>query len=302
MALLSRGPLLLVLAAAAGCELPSTPLVYQDESYTVHAVLAAGEGEARVLITRFDPGAGASVPGAGSEVTLASATDTVRLRPARAGVRCTARQEPEAAAGCYSAVLPRPLAAGEHWDLTVRLPGGVIATGEATVLSPPIILAPASGSRIEVRNRGEPQFPNRLARVRFELGPDPGRGDWAVRTRTLAAFSADSLLTGVSCGPGVSFFTGPGEQGSFPLPLGDEVTWGISALQCTRGAGTVAWDSIRAALEVTAFDTTYSRYGRQVAFDPATRPAAASAGIDGAYGVFASVASASREVLFVAVP
>ena len=223
MALLSRTLPLLLVAGSAGCELPSTPLTYSEASYSVHAVLREGDTEARVLVTRFDPRTGVSTPAGGSEVTLAGPADTIRLLAARPGVRCTEAPQPEVGAGCHSAVLPRPFAAGERWRLLVRLPDGELATGEARVLSRPVLLAPAHGARIEVANRGEPRPPEQVARVQFRLTPDPGRGDWAVRTTTLSAFAADSVLGGVTCDPLLRFSTAPTEHGRFPLPLGDEL-------------------------------------------------------------------------------
>ncbi len=302
MAILKRIVPLVLLGAGTGCELPSTPLTYSHRSYSLHAVLGAGDTEARIAIAEFDPVAGASRPAEGAVVRLTSGADTMHLAAGRPGVRCTESPEPEADAACYSGVLSRPFQVGEEWHLLVVLPDGTAATGRTRVLGEPVLLAPDSLARIGIRNRGNPQFPTPLARVRFQLAPDQRRGDWSVLTSALVAFHADSTLTNVSCDPGLRFHTGPTENNPLPLPVTDELSWGIFSTVCSRGAAVIPWDSIHARVKVTAFDTTYSRYARQVQFDPASRPARGSAGMEGAYGVFASLATASRDVTFVSLP
>ncbi len=85
----------------------------------------------------------------------------------------------------------------------------------------------------------------------------------------------------------------------------DSLIVALFEVDCRQGSTSVAWDSISARLAVTAFDTAYARYAKEV-LDSRSREAIraprASAGIQGVLGLFGGAAAATRDVMLISLP
>jgi hypothetical protein len=79
----------------------------------------------------------------------------------------------------------------------------------------------------------------------------------------------------------------------------DSIDHRILAAYCARGSEMVSWDSVVVRLVVTAYDTAYARYVGEVISNESVRRSRASAGVQGALGVFAGAASAERRLVLV---
>lgn len=285
----------------AGCERAADPLSYAEESRGVYGLVVAGSNDVRVLVTQLDPAAGQTRGVAGADVRMWTGADTVRLTPGGdAGAPCFADAEGPLD-GCYSARLARPPAPGEHWALRVRFPGGAVAAGTAVVPSPPAIQSPAQGARVGVANRGVPVSgpagSGWLAEIDVSYVPDPLTREFDVLLSPRVGYAGGAVLSAAECGPQYRR-----ASAGAPFVAATRVLLRISALGCTVGPAAVAWDSIAATVEVTAYDTAFSRYLRQVHHADAVRSELASAGITGAYGAFGTAARAARPVVLVAEP
>jgi hypothetical protein len=85
----------------------------------------------------------------------------------------------------------------------------------------------------------------------------------------------------------------------------DSLIVALFEVTCRQGGTFVARDSISARLGVTAFDTAYARYAKEV-LDSRSREAIraprASAGIQGVLGLFGGAAAATRDVMLISLP
>lgn len=283
-----------------GCGEATAPIHPAEASVAVHAVLAAGTDTARVLLTRYDPDALADVRFSGisgAAVRVARAGDTIQLPEAPAGFRdCDFdpfqpdTNEP-AGPGCYGGIVPGGLREGERYALRITLPGGGSVSGTATIPARPEILAPAAGRVVPVRLPDGPVTggPGSSFPVRWKA-PDAGRVEIAIVRPQ--AFRDGRALTGVLCRV---------QQGPLPDELieSDSVLHQVVSAFCSRGGEGVRWDSISVVMMVTAYDTAYARFARDVVSKESVRRGRATAGLDGAYGVFAGAASAERRLTLV---
>ncbi|HEX8362166.1 MAG TPA: DUF4249 family protein [Longimicrobium sp.] len=284
-----------------GCTDATAPVRATEENVAVHAVLAAGTDTASLLLTRFDPAASQDEPRfhrvPGASVRLLRGADTLWLREAPAGFSdCnTDAREPgeieEIGRGCYAAVVPDGLRAGDRYELRVTLADGTTIRGAATIPGAPDILAPATARVVAVRTPESPLFLKNSTAfpVRWRIHAGTGRVEIGVVRPQ--AYRDGRPLARVAC------HLQPG-----PLPADlvrtDSVTHQVVSASCSRGGEIVRWDSISTRLVLTAYDTAYARYAREV-LGGSVRATRASAGVEGAFGVFAGAASAERRLTLV---
>ena len=304
MALLSRAALG-ALVLLAGCTRGSVPTGYTDESRGVHAVLEAGAERASVLVLRFSPEMDRAAPLSGAVVELSGEGRTVRLTEQPDAGRCFGMRggEPPAGRGCYAGEVPGGIGAGERWTLEVRFPDGRTATGSTDVPLPVRLTAPAGAVRAAVRNRGEIRTDPATGQAEV-LGEVPLAWDAPAGTARVevalaigAVFAGGVRVDGASCRTRIS-----------PPPDADAVELRVDALRiyevaCRAGpavdAPPLAWDSIAGALVVTAYDAAYARYVERVVGGDAVRPGHASAGLSGAFGLFAGAAPVRRAAVLI---
>jgi hypothetical protein len=284
-----------------GCTGATEPVRATEENVAVHAVLAAGTDTASLLLTRFVP-AGPRTESrfsrvSGANVRLVRGADTLWLREAPAGFTdCYtdargAGEAEEIGPGCYAAVVPGGLRAGERYELRASLPDGTLIRGAATIPGAPDILAPATARVVAVRTPESPLYSKStmMFPVRWQVPAGTGRVEIGVVRPQ--AYRDGRPIARVVC------HLQPG-----PLPADlvrtDSVTHQVVSASCSRGGEIVRWDSIATRLVVTAYDTAYARYAREV-LSGSVRTGRASAGVEGAFGLFAGAASAERRLTLV---
>lgn len=302
----------MMIGALAGCFREPDVVGYREKSFAVHAVLAAGDERAAVVLTRFTPGQ-MELPErvAGATVRLTRGGQTLELREAASGPpRCAPggpgpEPGPDAHVGCYTTEVPGGVQPGERWTLEARFPGGPTATGVVVVPEPPALSEPADGLRVPVSNRGEPiAEPNGelpvLASVPLGWSAPAGTGRLEVVLRARAAFAGVGAVPQASCM--LNGFS-PGGIDVLGSTLRELRLYAVDCHTPTP-PGRVAWDSIDAELVMTAFDSAYARYVRELdrfEGNDAIRPEHATAGVVGAYGLFAGAATVRRRLLLIAV-
>ncbi|HEU0014113.1 MAG TPA: hypothetical protein VFQ45_10540 [Longimicrobium sp.] len=295
MALLVRGRAagaLLLASAAGACGELTRPSIFvpgDPQQLLVHAVLHAGRDSAAVLVSRVGTGASGS-PVSGAQVRLAGPAGQAALPEAAEGRAACVYQQPgtppATPGGCYAAAVPGGIVAGAEYRLEVSLPTGERATGTTVVPLPPALLAPAEGLRVAA----DSQYGGLLGRQPLALrwtAPGPVRLSASVARTWPGVTGAD-----VQCYGGVFRF---GEFGEVPPKLeADTATVQVGGSCSVPGGQAMGADSIDVAVAVTAYDSAYLAYARDGEHGLPARDA--SAGLQGANGVFGSAASAVRRV------
>ncbi|CAN5300761.1 hypothetical protein BH24GEM2_BH24GEM2_06480 [soil metagenome] len=310
MEVLKRGALLLGVALiVGGCEFlrEPTPLEFTDEQVMVHGVLEAGADTVAVLLTRVRPGRQGSsgpevLPLSGVEVRITGGGSSVRLAEAPAGfgaclrARDTTGQGPRVfGLGCYAAVIPGGIRAGERYELLVGAPGGEIR-GTVTVPARPVILRPDENARFVIRR---------------ESRDERGLGEVAVR------WTAPASVAGIELNLVAAAVFEQGRQvpGAacrierpvgliYPVERGDSASVVIyNPIFCHQPTSAtteraVEQDSIHTRLLVVAYDTAYTRYATLPSGSSVQRDRFA-AGITGALGVFAGAATSEQRITLV---
>lgn len=299
MALLTlrRAAAAAVLLAAGACELipPPTYVRENPDQLLVHAVLQAGRDSVSVLVTRAGhtdvpvhvSGARVQVLGPGGAAVLAEAV---------AGAPPCLVGEPDPrdpsgritlGPGCYSGVLPGGVAAGQEYRLEVELAGGQRVRGRTLVPAPPVPRGAADGRRLAGEQSGfallvedEPFHWTRSGNPAVSLH---------VRVRRAWAGGVQ-----VSCSAVVGFRD---DETGGNLARTDSARASIHVGGCTAGTTQVPPDSAELDVLLTSYDEAYVLY----ALPPEgglTREQA-SAGVEGAFGVFGSASTAVRRVMLV---
>lgn len=310
-----RDWLALTLAAAAigGCFRDPVTIDLDEETPAVHAILETGADSVLVVISRPAPNTPFQwVPYlgvGGAEVRLIAALDTTWLveTPAAPCVGLWYGDE-GSGEGCYRANLATPIVAGATYRLEVRLPDGTRVTGETTTPHPVRLRSPGPGLHVtadcihESACYGEslpvPPYHRPVATIPLGWTTPPSVSVAEAAIRPVAVYYRGAVYPGEACGLG--HFSG----GGFTATR-DTLEWTIPDIGC-RGdlyaeLHQARFDSIRADISVIAWNDHYSRYiehsrGRGI------RVAAASPGLEGAYGVFGAVAPATRTVILVRDP
>ena len=287
----------------AGCELTRapSPFEYTENNVAVYAVLEAGSEVAQVLLTRFDAGADEAqryTRLVGARVRLIRGADTLVLPEAPAGfLGCSRRDPGEAGAqasfreGCYAARIPGGVRPGERYQLRIALPSGDSVRGATEVPHHPLLRVPENGASVRVPSSITPGRAFRSGVLRLHWTSPAGPGRVVSCLGTGAVYRLGVRQEGATCRLQVS--VSPTED----LPRGDSASIALYPPECSTLQGPVAWDSIQARLSVTAYDTSYARYAREVLSTESIRRDRAAAGITGALGVFAAVAATERSVV-----
>lgn len=266
------------------------------ESTSLHAVLRAGSDTAAVLLLRYDPRSAEPFQRlSGADVAISSAGELARLREAPEGFRDCVRSrdvflpDPAIRSGCYAARLPGPIRSGESYRLRVALPGGDSVTGAVVVPAAPVIVSPAEGLVIRTPPPGQLLVPpSSRFTAKWTVPKDVARIE--VGLVTSAVFWQGRRLAGAACIVSAGF---PEEDHT----SADSLVYSIGQVGCQRGSEPVQWDSLAVRLVVTAYDTAYARYAAEVLSNGSVRGGRASAGIQGAFGVFAGAASDERHLV-----
>lgn len=312
--LIRRCAALALLLALAGCGFLRTPAEIDPPTDTmlVHAVLQAGSDTVRVLLTRphADRSAeGRAEPISGATVRVAGGGSTALLREAPEGFgRClTPRPSgdpspppPHAERGCYAAVLPGGVRAGERYLLEVDAPGGRRATGETVVPAAPEWIEPVRDERLVTRwSQGPGTAASLMLRWRssaasMEIPVVVAAEVYAGGSRIPDTFCSVILILPDGSVLGWRAGLVPSDSVRVRVQLGNCVRRGEQA-----GVGPpIQPDSAAAELVLAGYDAAYAAYldgfGRQ-----GVRAERASSGLKGAFGVFGSVAAARRRVVIV---
>lgn len=282
----------LLLAGAGGCDFQRDPVsVDVAGSVGVFSVLRAGSDTVSVLILGFpdnpEPFVRSYTPIAGAEVHLGVGNTSVRLEEAPAGFARCAQSDGAPAdmtGGCYVAVIPGGVRPDGRYTLAIRLPGGGTVRGETVVPQPPVLISPGPGARVRAAADG----PGYLLDLVWETPAGVGAVDVSIRTdlASCSIFYEEQLST----------------SGSFRLggarPGRDSTVLRIAGVGCSERGVPVRVDSIGARVRITAYDTAYARYADEAVQRNAVLVERASAGLQGAIGVFGAAASTERGVIF----
>lgn len=290
---------LALMVAATGCELQRDPtgLELERAALGVHSVLIAGEDSARVLVVRFsrdvpvqDAGI---VPVEDADVRLVRNAEETRLTPgdveACVGERSIHLVQP--GRGCYAAALPRAVAPGDRFELTVRLADGEVVRGSAVIPGAAVVRSPSAGDTVRITRSRTTMS---LGSLPLELQPPPGGAllELGVRTSREPA-----------CRAGLSL-----PEGGFPLHsqtvrIAPDDASGLSltvgATCWTEEGGFEPVGELPARLLALAYDTAYARW-IELAVDGQNLPVhGASAGLTGAVGYFAGASRVAVPLLIV---
>jgi hypothetical protein len=302
MEVLRRGAFISVLLLVVACAREPTAFEYTEANNAVHAVLTAGSQVASVLITRFHPGTRETRRLSGARVHLIHGTDTLRLVELPTDPDqslAVSGTPPPTAPGHYTARVPGGVHAGERYELFVQFPDGGTARGAAVVPHAPRIVAPGTDTRIPVRNNGKPDRDSTggttvlrpVIEIPVRWHPPSGVGRVELALGVDAVYRGGTRVSGAGC----TLRTPVG----FDVGMQDSSTVRVYEMACTEGNVPVRWDSVIARLAVTAYDTAYARYAKEVLEGTSVRWSHSSAGLTGARGVFAGSASAERRLILV---
>jgi hypothetical protein len=296
MALLSfvrRAACAAVLAAVAGgCEFlhPPTYIGGDPGQLVVHAILAAGDDSATVVVARV--GVREAEPVAGAQVRIVGGGGTTVLPAASQVTIHTCRPVPEVPAhtpwpetGCYTAALPGGVQAGAEYRLEVDLPSGERVRGRTVVPAAPVLHAPHDRLRLPLR---ETEWGILRSVSPFTLRWTAGEAV-SVRGESRRGWVRDAE---VLCGASV--------QRDDDVPVTgppDSVRLAVEVMGCVAPPDnrTVRPDSVEVRVSVTAYDSAYVTYFREV--EGGIPLEHASRGLEGAFGLFASAAGAVRHVV-----
>lgn len=308
MEILRKLPLLLCALLAAGCgfQREPTPIELTGEQLIVHSVLEAGSDTVAVLLTRLNPRTlfidQGSRPLSGANVRIFSGADTVRLAEAPAGFPSCVWEvdfgasglSSTAGPGCYAAVVPGGIRAGQRYGLLVTLSGGGEIRGEAAVPEAVSMLRPVPGTHVEIpTRRAVVQIP-----VKWEGGNLASWSGWvSLGMRHAGIYQDGERLPDGECNL-------PHQFGSFlRAQVADSISIPVAYAVCSAGSGgtqrEIQWDSVEVQLLVTTYDSAYVRYSQENRGE-AVEISRAAVGVTGALGLFAGSATSERRIVLVA--
>lgn len=272
----------------AGCGSAVDPMAPREveSRVVVHSVLQEGADTVMVLLTRtsshfYQVYPDQAAPVSGAVVRLGAGSDTVQLvERSGAESRCIERAgQPVGGggAGCYLALLPGGVRAGESYGLRIEIPGHEVIQGQATIPAPPALLEPVPLAALAVG--ATPVLGQGLEPVPLRWAPvEPGqRLELRLRIREEGCW----LTIEVARQLGDYYFG---------IDLTGQETAAIESRWLHCGGGALG-ESYPADLYLTAFDSVYTRYIEQNTSYGSTPRGRASAGVTGALGVFAGAAS-----------
>jgi hypothetical protein len=298
----------LVMCAVVGCEFPIEPESYSDDLISVHSILIGDATTAAVLITGFDSKSAEFYPVLDAKVHLHGPSGTLEMSRATSeeGVCIRAefpRAAPELEAGCYRASIPTGIPPGSSWELEVVTASARRFSGRATVPLPLSVHEPSVGERIRFVSDVSPGGPLGVLLATIDLQwtspPEIGRVQGVIAPGL--PYRDDHAIENARC----EVRQGPSPDDDLaPAPSHQLLIFALDCAGPSPGTPPIRWDSLAATVVLTAFDTVYARYARDVAqSDPshprAVRPEYAGAGLTGAAGVFAAATIRSVPIMFV---
>lgn len=274
----------------------------------VGSVLSAGSDTVFVSLVRVTPRPysqeSTARPIQGAEVRLQGDIATVGLTEGPPGfppcLTYHSSNREAATIPCYAAVFPGGVRPGGSYRLSILLPGGGTIEGAAKVPHTPAVIAPEADTRWIRRGSGDID----TLRVRWSASPGTAGVGFALQSHRV--FYKGALVANADCTIYLLGSSRPSVHRVLDSPRTDSASLTYDVIQCTGRVGTDAPfpfrpDSVQARLIVTAYDTAYTRY-REGPGGSSVRPEHITAGITGALGVFAGVASAQRRVTLVPEP
>jgi hypothetical protein len=279
---------------AAGCEFirPPTFVPADPDQLLVHAVLVAESDSAAVLVTRVGSGHNGQ-PVSGAQVRLIGEHgQAVLAEVVGDGVPCWPHViPPEARTGCYVAALSASVRAGAEYRLEVDIPGGEQVRGRTVVPAPATMLAPEDRLRIESESVTAGHLRGlQSVLVRWSVPGPVTLAGWVERGW---APERDDLR----CGTTLQRPYSPQRP-----ELETDSAWvGIEVYSCTSVMDPTVplrADSVEVTLGVTTYDASYLAYVEDA--ENGLSREQASRGLEGAFGVFGSAATARRRVILVA--
>lgn len=263
----------------------------------VHAVLHAESDSARVRVSRVGSGS-AGTPVTGARVRLMGSAGEAVLREVPEGsLPCTvglfsADPFDGVPGGCYEARVPGGVRAGAEYQLEVELATGERARGRTVVPHPPAAQAPADGLRLPAEASGGWLMAAQPLTLRWTAGARVGVG--ASMSRSWPSPPAAGQCAARLFRPRLS------EE---PVFLPDELladSVGVkpagTCLETNKGPQ-LAPDSADVEVRITAYDSAYHAYIAE--WNNGIPASDAAGGLEGAYGVFGSAATATRRVRLV---
>lgn len=319
MAVLTRLGATLAIVLAASCDFIPDPVALEDLAVRtmVHSLVRTGDDSVSVLVSRlYFQGTGTLARVSGAAVSIAAPERVLELvEDAPGAAPCFRRaffggreEDPPATAGegCYVAAVPGGIDAVERYELRIELQDGTRIEGEAVAPAPPTIHAPAPGTAV-VLESGE-----------FEGGavPAPFTLEWTTPAAGAlieidafagGVFRAGGPVPGAGCHVDADLYDPDGGRTFDDDIPGSSTTVVLRNLGCSVPGDTVErvalndWDSLHVRLRVTSYDSTYAGYYRRVIRGGGSvGEDDASAGLEGAAGVFAGVAVADRRITVIA--
>jgi hypothetical protein len=295
---------LAAIAAACGDFVRPPDFVPGDpDQLLVHAVLHAGSDSAAVWVLRVGEGF-VGTPVRGAQVRLSGSAGEAVLREVPQGsAPCVAvpvfpDQFEGVPGGCYVARVPGGVRSGAEYQLDVQLATGERARGRTVVPLPPALQGPAEGLRVPAR------------RIEYDGGLiawEPLDVRWtAPRPVTLGASAGRAWFSPPAAVPCYAFLYRP-EGGEPPVFTAEDlradsasVTPGAGSCRTDTQTQSIAPDSVEVAVAVTVYDSAYYTYVAE--WNNGIPAPDASAGLEGAYGVFGSAATATRRLRLVPRP
>ncbi|NIP79181.1 MAG: hypothetical protein GWM90_08225 [Gemmatimonadetes bacterium] len=237
----------------------------------------------------------------GADVRLAAGTATAILTEALPGASSClgtpfpdpSREPDPAGPGCYVGVVPGGVGAGTEYALHITLVDGTVVTGRTT---PPARLRIESPHRDSVyRLQARLGAVEAVLRVRWEGGP---HGVLLSAPRARTVFRADSVVAvDETC-----------ELHLSRRPVldvvddGDPVAVAVARCRAVDADDGFGWDSLRSDIGLTAMDSAYAEYRDVVLGRGSVALERAGPGLDGAVGVFGSVARSRPSYLLLPPP
>lgn len=279
-----------------GCEFVRPPTGVPDdrEQLLVHAVLVAGTDSASVFLARMEPTNG-YVPVHGARVRVLGEGHATELRELPAGAtRCGTGGPPPGVpdapgTGCYAAPVPGGIRAGAEYRLEVEGPAGERVRGRTVVPLPPVVHAPAEGLRVRARADDWHRAAEELT-VRWTAPRPAGLAAWAERAWVPG-------VEGAACEAYARRGFDPTQE-RVEMRM-DSVRVRMEVWGCRVGQQQpeLRPDSVEVSLGVTTYDSAYTAYVRDA--ENGIPLPDASAGLEGAYGVFGSASVSRRRMMYV---
>ncbi|HST61677.1 MAG TPA: DUF4249 family protein [Longimicrobium sp.] len=279
-------------AFAGGCEFlhPPTYTGGDPAQLVVHAVLQAGADSATVVVARV--GVGEAQPVTGAQVRLVGGGATTVLPDTRPASIQACRpvaevpgQGPATGSGCYSAAVPGGVRAGAEYQLEVDLPSGERVRGRTVVPAAPAL--DGTGERLRV--------PARMT----EWGTLRSVSPFTVRWTSTEPVSVwGQSMRGWVRNAAVTCAASVLRDDDVPVAARpDSVRLAVEVHACNSGPDNqnVRPDSVEVRVSVTAYDSAYVAYFRE--YEGGIPLEQASKGLEGAFGLFGSAASAYRHVI-----